>query len=92
MPRVLDGDPDPPRKVRPRTTLLRTGLDALPPAPYLLHEEEVPRAGARVAQAWQRTRSRDGSVYVWLGARRQTGRGEHSSGLAFDQLVEEGRG
>jgi hypothetical protein len=92
MPRVLEGDPDPPRKVRPCTTLLRTGLDALPPAPYLLHEEEVPRAGARVAQAWQRTRSRDGSVYVWLGARRQTGRGEHSSGLAFDQLIEEGRG
>jgi hypothetical protein len=88
MPRILEGDPDPPAKVRPRTTLLREGLDGTPPEPYFVHEEEVPRAGVRVAQAYQRTRWRDGRVVVWLGAHKSTGRGEGSSGLAFDRLVE----
>lgn len=88
MPRILEGDPDPPAKVRPRTTLLREGLDGTPSQPYFVHEEEVPRAGARVAQAYQRTRWRDGRVVVWLGAHKATGRGEGSSGLAFDRLVE----
>lgn len=87
MPRLLDGDPDPvPDKVRPRTALLREGLEASPRAAYFLHEEEVPRAGAIVTQAYQRTRWTDGRVIVWLGARKQTGRGEGSSGLAFDQI------
>jgi hypothetical protein len=88
MPRILEGDPDPPAKVRPRTTLLREGLDRTPAEPYFVHEEEVPRAGVRVAQAFQRTRWRDGRVVVWLGAHKSTGRGEGSSGLAFDRLVE----
>ena len=26
-------------------------------------------------------------AYMWLGVRKQTGRGEGSSGLAFDQIV-----
>ncbi len=88
MPRLLDGDPDPiPVKVRPRTMLFRDGLDATPRSAYFLHEEEVPRAGAVVSQAYQRTRWTDGRVIVWLGARKQTGRGEGSSGLAFDRIV-----
>ena len=28
----------------------------------------------------------DGQTFVWFGARKQTGRGEKSSGLAFDQI------
>ena len=88
MPRILEGDPNPPAKVRPRTTLLREGLDRTPAEPYYVHEEEVPRAGVRVAQAFQRTRWRDGRVVVWLGVHKSTGRGEGSSGLAFDRLVE----
>jgi hypothetical protein len=86
MPRILEGDPDPPRKMQPRTALLRQGLDTTPQAPYFLHEEEVWSAGVRVFHAWRRTRWRNGRVYVWLGVRKQTGRGEHSSGVAFDQL------
>jgi hypothetical protein len=86
LPRILEGDPDPPVKVRPRTVLLRQGLDQDPPEPYLLHEEEVPRAGARILQCYQRTRWTDGQVYTWLRVQRQTGRGEGASGLAFDQL------
>jgi hypothetical protein len=88
MPRIIDGDPNPPERVRPLTSLLRVGLDATPPEPYFVHEEEVPRAGARVSHAYQRTRWRDGRVVVWLAAHKTTGRGEGSSGLAFDRLVE----
>ncbi len=87
MPRILEGDPNPPRKVEPRTSLLRHGLDATTPQPYFLHEEEVPRPGVRVSKAFQRTRWYDGRVYTWLGIRKQTGRGEGFSGLAFDQIL-----
>jgi len=88
MPRLLDGDPDPvPARIRPRTALLRDGLESTPKTGYFLHEEEVPRAGAIISQSYQRTRWIDGRVIVWLGARKQTGRGEGSSGLAFDRLV-----
>jgi hypothetical protein len=83
MPRILEGDPASPAKIRPRTTLLRANL----PEPYYLHEEEVPRAGALVTLSYQRTRGIGGAVLTWLGARKQTGRGEGSSGIRFDALV-----
>jgi hypothetical protein len=85
LPRILEGDPRPPGKVEPRTTLMREGLDATPARPYFLHEEEVPRAGLQVTQGFQRTRWTDGRAWVWLGIRKQVGRGEASSGLAFDR-------
>ncbi|HEX8188872.1 MAG TPA: hypothetical protein VF586_11010, partial [Pyrinomonadaceae bacterium] len=88
MLRIIEGDPAPPAKVSPRTSLLRQGLDQAPREPYFLHEEEVPRAGVRVTQSFQRTRWRDGRAWVWLGVRKQTGRGEGSSGLAFDRLLD----
>jgi hypothetical protein len=88
LPRTLTGDPAPPAKVQPRTGLLRTGLDATPAQTYFVHEEEIPRAGTRLFQSYQRTRWTDGTVYTWLRVQRQTGRGEGSSGLAFDQLVD----
>lgn len=84
MPRIIEGDTAPPVPVKPRTSLLRPGLDLPVPLPYNLHEEEVPRAGVRAQQTFQRTRWYDGRVFVWYGARKQTGRGERSSGLAFD--------
>lgn len=86
LPRILEGDPLPPKKVRPRTLLLGEGREL--DLPYYLHEEEVPRAGVYVTQAFQRTRWRNGTVFVWLGVRKQTGRGEGSSGLAFDRIVD----
>jgi hypothetical protein len=48
----------------------------------------VPRAGVLVTQASQRTRWMDGRVWVWLGVRKHTGRGEGSSELAFDRIVD----
>ena len=89
MPRILDGDTNPPAKVQPRTVLMRQGLDLPSAQTYFVNEEEVPRAGARLFQAFQRTRWTDGRVYVWQRIRRQTGRGEGSSGLSFDELVDE---
>ena len=87
MPRLLGNDPANFDTVEPRTSLLREGLDATPRQPYFVNEEEVPRAGALVTLAYQRTRWLEGRVYVWLGVTKTTGRGEASSGLAFDQLV-----
>lgn len=87
MPRILQGDPNPPVKIQPRTVLLREGLERTPAQPYFMFEEEVPRAGARLMQTFERTRWTDGKVYTWLRVRRQTGRGEGSSGLGFDELI-----
>ncbi|CAL1519321.1 hypothetical protein [Chitinophaga sp. MM2321] len=87
MPRILNGDPDKPAKIRPRTVLLREGLDIDDCTPYFINEEEVPRAGTNVYQSYQRSRWYNGSVYTWFGIRKQTGRGEGHSGLAFDQTV-----
>jgi hypothetical protein len=87
MLRFIEGDdPDRPDKIRPKTTLMREGLDTNPKSPYYLHEEEIPRAGIRLTQAFQRTRWTNGEVFVWLGVQKTTGRGEGSSGLAFDQI------
>jgi hypothetical protein len=86
MPRIIIGDSNSPEKIKPRTGLMRQGLDQIPALPYFLHEEEVPRAGVQVTQAFQRTRWHDGRVYTWVGVRKQTGRGEGSSGLAFDRV------
>jgi hypothetical protein len=41
-----------------------------------------------VAQAFQRTRALGGRAVVWVGVTRGIGRGEGSSGLAFDRLVD----
>ena len=67
--------------------LLRQGLDQSPPQTYFVHEEEVPRAGARLTQFFERTRWTGGQVYTWLRVRKQTGRGEASSGLGFDEII-----
>jgi hypothetical protein len=79
MPSQVDASP-----VRPRTTLLREGVDA--EQAYFINEEEVPRVGTRLTLAYNRTRWRDGRPVVWLSIRRGAGRGERSSGLAFDLL------
>ena len=84
LPRILEGAPNSPGKVRPRTTLLRQNL----PKAYFIHEEEVPRAGVVVSHSYQRTRWIGGKVFTWLGVRKQTGRGEGWSGLRFDGLVD----
>ena len=87
MTSALVGGLDPRLTIPRRGLSLRQGLDLAPPQPYFVFEEEVPRAGTRLIQAFERTRWADGRVYTWLRVRRQTGRGEGSSGLGFDKLI-----
>ena len=83
MPRFIEGvGVD---RVRPRTVLLQENLDEVDTS-YYIHEDEIPRAGVIVKRTWQRTRTEDGTVVVWMGRRKTTGRGEGSSNLAFDQV------
>ena len=88
MPRFLEGAPAPPPRIPPThlAAARRPGRRAA--QAILIHEEEAPRGGVRVAQAFQRTRWRDGRAWLWMGVQKQTGRGEGSSGLAFDQLAD----
>ncbi|GGU12256.1 hypothetical protein [Streptomyces lateritius] len=81
LPGAIDGKP-----VRPRTSLLREGFDA--GQPYFINEEEVTPAGTRITVSYNRTRWHNGRVSVWLSACRGLGRGEGSSGLAFDTLID----
>jgi hypothetical protein len=55
-------------------------------APYYVNEEEVPRAGALVQRSFQRTRWLNGITYLWIGRYKETGKGEGSSNLQFDQI------
>jgi hypothetical protein len=84
MPSAVDGT-----SVRPRTALLREGIDAS--APYFINEEEVPQTGTTLSVAYNRSRGPGGRVAVWLSTSRDTGRGEGSSGLAFDLLTDTGQ-
>ena len=87
LPRTIQNQIGPREKIKPRTALLREGLDHAVPTAYFVHEEEVPRTGVKITQAFRRTRWTDGRVVVWLGADKHIGRGECSSGLQFDRLV-----
>ena len=87
MPRILENDTEIPKKIEPRTSLLRHGLDQGGGEHYYIHEQEVPRAGIKVSKSFQRTRWYYGKVYNWIGIRKQVGRGGGSSGLAFDQII-----
>lgn len=74
-------------RVEPRGAVLRAGLDgASTSQAYLLHQQQVPRAGAIVTRGFQRTRWFDGKVFTWIGRRKQTGRGQGASGLEFDRI------
>ena len=58
------------------------------PSPYFVNEEEVPRAGKIVSRGFQRARWQGGTTFLWAGRRVTVGRGEGSSGLAFDQVLD----
>jgi hypothetical protein len=67
--------------------------DATPPAGRLLNEpaqavladEEIPRAGVRVQRIPVLARTADGEYVTWVCRRVTVGRGEGSSGLAYDE-------
>jgi hypothetical protein len=53
-------------------------------AKLALFDEEVPREGVKVTRQFEHTRWLGGSALVWIGLRKQVGRGEGSSALRFD--------
>ena len=55
-------------------------------SPNVINEEEVLRGGAVVTRAFQQTRWHGGGTVTWIGRQTKNGRGEGSSGLAFDQV------
>lgn len=55
-------------------------------APYYINEEEIPRAGVIVQRSFQRTRWFDGRTYLWIGRRKDAGKGEGWSNLRFDRI------
>jgi len=79
-----------PGQIRPRTDILRYGLndDDTQQSPYDIFEEEVPKAGVQVMATFQRARWYNGSIFTWFGRRKRTGRGQGSSGLRFDTTSE----
>jgi len=77
---ALDGTP---HVVTAQARLLDVGD---PAGRLLIREEEVPREGVVVRRTYQAARWHDGRLFVWAGNRASVGRGEASSGLAFDAL------
>jgi hypothetical protein len=71
----------------PREVIKAKGvmLNEVPP-PYYVNEEEVPYSGSLLVRSWQRTRWFNGRTYIWIGRRRENGRGQGSSNLRFDQI------
>jgi hypothetical protein len=70
--------------VLPRGSLLMRDPVA---SPNVIFEEEVLREGATIRRTNQRTRSVDGRTWTWSARKKTAGRGEGSSGLAFDQAL-----
>jgi hypothetical protein len=68
-------------------SILPLGRILEPERSLSIFEEEVPRSGALVTRAWQVARTPDGRTIAWIGRRKRPGRGEGSSGIAFDQLA-----
>ena len=53
---------------------------------YCINEREIPAAGTVVRRSYQRARWYSGRTYVWIGRYGETGRGQASSDLRFDQI------
>lgn len=59
----------------------------VPPAPYRIQEEEIPRDGTRIERVVFRSRWVDGSTHLWVQRRRLASAGESQAGLRFDQAL-----
>jgi hypothetical protein len=56
--------------------------------PNLIHDEEILRDGLVVQRTYRQARWTRGGTFLWSSLNKRTGRGEGSSGLAFDQVIE----
>ncbi|MEL6986656.1 MAG: hypothetical protein AAGK97_02410 [Bacteroidota bacterium] len=55
---------------------------------FLIEEQEIGKAGIIVKRNFQRTRWLNGKTLLWMGRKKQTGRGEGNAKLVFDQLLD----
>ena len=62
------------------------GIILAPGQMFVVRDQAVPRAGVQVHRYIRRTRWTDGSIHCWMARRALAGRGQGSSGLAFDIL------
>lgn len=62
------------------------GVVLTPDRMFVVRDQAIPRAGTQVHRYMRRTRWIDGSVHCWMARRTIAGRGQGSSGLAFDIL------
>jgi hypothetical protein len=71
------------KTIKPRSTILTEVKEK-----YFIQEEEIPKSGIIVKRTYQRTRWLNGKTYLWLGRRKETGRGQGYSGLMFDLIAD----
>ena len=94
MPRVPTIDPaldDDSKPILQNNVVLARGtILARDPVgqPNTIHEEEILRDGIVVRRQFRKSRWLDGRTFAWSALSKQAGRGEGSSGLAFDQVIE----
>jgi hypothetical protein len=56
--------------------------------PNLIRDEEILRDGLVVQRTYRQARWTRGGTFLWSSLNKRIGRGEGSSGLAFDQVIE----
>ncbi len=79
---------EPPTLAHPRGVLLRQDPSVAAADDQLrVAEEEVPRDGVVLTRRFQLARTPDGGTVLWIGRRKEAGRGEGSSGLKFDTAL-----
>jgi len=54
---------------------------------FVVRDQAVPRAGIQVNRYMRRARWLNGATYCWMARRSRAGKGQGSSGLAFDVLL-----
>lgn len=55
-----------------------------PSHPFFVTDHVIPRAGLLVERYFRRTRSSDGTIFLWMARKSEPGRGPGWSGLRFD--------
>ncbi|HEY0430499.1 MAG TPA: hypothetical protein VGC61_01740, partial [Pyrinomonadaceae bacterium] len=84
LPRTIEDRA--PVRIRPRTQLLREGLESSPVQPFDLNEEEITMPGIVVRQYWRQARWFDGRIFTWLAREKVYARPTRASGLRFDSV------
>ncbi len=84
----------PPQPVSPQGVILQpqSSPPGSSPTPYYVREEQVTPVGAVVNRKFRRARWTDGSASLWIGRKRDAGKGEGSSGLRFDAIYDPSTG